>query len=361
MATASKRATPPTEDDPKESARAAGLRYVTDAMPGIGRRRSGAGFAYAWPDGRRVDEPEHLARVRALAVPPAWTGVWISPTGNGHLQATGRDARGRKQYRYHARWGEVRDETKYERTIALAEALPRIRARVAEDLARPGLGREKVLATVVRLLEATLIRVGNDEYAKENRSFGLTTLRNRHVDVEGTSIRFRFPGKAGKEYKGKLQDARLARVVKRCQDLPGQELFQYVADDGQVEAIGSVDVNLYLRGMSDEAFSAKDFRTWGGSVFAAQQLRKAGPFKRAADGKRKVAHAVEIVAKELGNTPAVCRACYIHPGLIEAYLDGSLPRMWDEARRTISHRPEHLKDEEAILLAVLRDRLTVAA
>ena len=260
---------PEQHDDPEASAIEAGLRYISDQMPGIRRRHAGKGFTYSNPDGSRLDDPEHLARIRSLAIPPAWTDVWISPIPQGHLQATGRDARGRKQYRYHPRWREARDETKYERMVSFAEALPAIRDRVDRDLARPGLPRRKVLATVVRLLETTLIRVGNEEYAKENRSFGLTTLRDRHVDVSGSEIRFHFRGKSGRQREVGITDRRLARIVKQCQDIPGYELFQYHDDHGERRAVDSEDVNDYLRVVSGRNFTAKDFRTWAGTVAAA--------------------------------------------------------------------------------------------
>jgi DNA topoisomerase I len=346
---------PAPEDDPREAARAAGLRYVTDTRPGISRRRAGSGFAYAWPDGSKVDDAEHLTRIRALAVPPAWADVWISPVANGHVQATGRDARGRKQYRYHARWREVRDETKYERMIAFAEALPRIRTRVDADLAADGLTREKVLATVVALLETTLIRVGNEEYAKENRSFGLTTLRDRHATVRGSSIRFHFRGKAGREHEVGVRDRRLARIVKLCQDLPGQELFQYVDDDGERRAVDSEDVNDYLREASGGDFTAKDFRTWAGTVAAAMELREAEPFASDAEAKRNVVAAVERVAERLGNTPAVCRKCYVHPAIIDSYLEGET--LLSLKRRNRRSRSGGLDPDEAAVLTFLRRRL----
>jgi DNA topoisomerase-1 len=260
------------QTDPGQSARAAGLRYVTDRAPGISRRRSGKGFAYRAPDGRTLRDAAARRRIQTLAVPPAWTDVWICPDPSGHLQATGRDARGRKQYRYHPQWREVRDETKFGRLVAFAEGLPALRRRVQEDLARPGLPREKVLAAVVRLLGTTLLRVGNEEYARANQSFGLTTLRDRHAAVEGATVRFCFRGKSGKEVRVDIQDRRLARVVKRCRELPGQELFQYVDDDGQQQSVGSGDVNAYLREVTGEELSAKDFRTWGGTVLALGAL-----------------------------------------------------------------------------------------
>ena len=248
--------------DPVEAARAAGLRYVSDTNPGITRKRAGKGFTYTGPDGEKVRDKETLARIKALAIPPAWTEVWISPDEHGHIQATGRDAKGRKQYRYHARWREVRDETKFNRMVAFGKALPGIRKRVEKHLSLPGLPREKVLATVVRLLETTLIRVGNEEYARENKSFGLTTMRKQHVQVNGTELRFRFRGKSGRTHNVSVVDSRLAAVVKRCQDLPGQDLFEYVDDGGEMQDVDSADVNEYLREISGEDFTAKDFRTW---------------------------------------------------------------------------------------------------
>ena len=294
-------------------ARAAGLQYVSDEAPGIARQRRGKAFRYLHPDGNTVRDRQTLARIRALAVPPAWREVWICPRDDGHLQATGRDARGRKQYRYHARWREVRDETKYGRMIPFARALPRIRRRVARDLARQGLPREKVLATVVRLLEITRMRVGNEEYARENASFGLTTLRERQVRVRGAKVKFRFRGKSGVEHEIELDDPRLAPIVRRMQDLPGEELFRYVDDHGETRRIESWDVNEYLREISGEEFSSKDFRTWAGTVLAARALRKIAPFASHTEGKRNIAQAIEAVARELGNTKAVCRKCYITP------------------------------------------------
>jgi DNA topoisomerase-1 len=355
MATAATEpATEASADDPLAAARSAGLRYVTDARPGISRRRAGNGFVYTWPDGSRVDDPEHLARIRSLAVPPAWTDVWIAPVPNGHVQATGRDARGRKQYRYHPRWREVRDETKYERTIAFGEALPRIRARVEADLARAGLPREKVLATVVRFLETTLIRVGNDEYARENRSFGLTTLEDRHVRVDGPEIRFHFRGKGGREREVGLRDRRLARIVKQCRDVPGYELFQYVDAGDERHTIDSADVNEYLRQISGQDFTAKDFRTWAGTVAAAIALRDAEAFDSEAAAKRNVVVAIERVAERLGNTPAICRMAYVHPAVIEAYLEGGA-MLRRRARRARAERG--LVEDEAAVLDLLRRRL----
>jgi DNA topoisomerase-1 len=309
--------------DSREVARAAGLRFANDSKPGITRRRRGRGFSYHGPDGSAITDPEQLARIRALAIPPAWTDVWICPWPTGHIQATGRDARGRKQHRYHADWRAHRDEQKYSRLIAFAKALPRIRRRVDEDLSKPGLPREKVLATVVRLLELTLIRVGNDEYTRLNKSFGLTTLRDRHVKVSGTTARFRFRGKGGKEHEVGLRDRRLAGLIRRCQELPGQELFQY-DEDGVVGDVTSDDVNAYIREIAGEEFSAKDFRTWAGTVLAYRALRGLEPAANEHQTRRNVVEAIRQTAGVLGNTAAVCRASYVHPAVLEAYVDGRI-------------------------------------
>ena len=310
--------------DPIRAAKVAGLRYSRDDISGIRRVPHGKAFRYLRPDGQPVRRLADLKRIRALVIPPAWTDVWICPHPDGHLQATGRDAHGRKQARYHPRWRAVRDETKYNRLIAFARALPRIRARVRRDLKRPGLPRPKVLATVVRLLETTLIRVGNEEYARQNHSFGLTTLRNRHVAVNGGELHFEFRGKSGVYHCVAVHDRRLARVVKECQDLPGQELFQYLDDEGRRHSINSCDVNDYLRTISGADFTAKDFRTWAGTVLAAQALREFEAFDSEVQAKKHIVAAVEHVAKRFGNTRAVCRKCYVHPAVFDAYLDGSL-------------------------------------
>src|SRR4051812_14680459 len=327
---------------PAESARAAGLGYVSDASAGIERRRAGSTFRYVRRDGSAVRDAQTLARIRSLAVPPAWRSVWICAAADGHLQATGRDARGRKQYRYHPRWREMRDEAKFGRLIAFGEALPRIRRRVARDLARPALPREKVLAVLVRLLEATFVRVGNEEYARENASFGLTTLRERQVRVEGARLSFRFRGKSGVPHALALTDRRLARIVRRMQDLPGEELFRYVDEAGESRAIESADVNAYLRAAAGGGVTSKDFRTWAGTVLCARLLSRAAPPASATDARRSVAAAIASTARELRNTAAVCRNCYIHPVVIEAYADGRLGR----ALRG--------RSEEAGLVALLR-------
>jgi DNA topoisomerase I len=343
---------------PAHEAAAAGLAYVNDEGPGIRRVRSGSGFRYEDAAGARVRDEATLRRIRALAIPPAWKEVWICPSAEGHIQATGRDARGRKQYRYHARWREKRDETKYHRMIAFAKALPLIRERTAADLARPGLPREKVLAAVVRLLESTLIRVGNEEYARTNESFGLTTMQDRHVEIEGSKVRFEFRGKSGVVHAVDLQDKRLARIVKQCQDVPGAELFQYIDDDGQRHAIGSSDVNGYLHDIVGNGFTAKDFRTWAGTVLAAAALQQFESFDSQTQAKRNIVQAIESVAKRLGNTKAVCRKCYVHPLVFDAYLDGSLARTLKlQVEKEIRGSLAHLRPEEAAVLAFLEVRL----
>jgi len=330
---------------------------VTDAEPGIARRGRGRGFEYRKPDGRRPGRAD-VERIRSLAVPPAWTDVWICRTADGHLQATGRDARGRKQYRYHPRWLELRDETKYHRMLDFGRALPRIRRQVARDLKRRGLRREKVVAAVVRLLDTTLVRVGNDEYARENRSFGLTTLRERHVEVSGATIRFRFRGKGGKQADIELQDARVARIVRRCEELPGQQLFQYVDEDGDIEDVTSDDVNEYLQSASGGDFTAKDFRTWAGTVLAAWALHDLSVDCARTPADSQIVRAVESVAGDLGNTPAVCRRCYVHPEVFDAHLDGTLAEILErQAARKLSESRRGLTRHEAAVLALLERRL----
>jgi DNA topoisomerase-1 len=347
--------------DPIGSARAAGLRYMSDedGTRALRRRRAGRGFVYVDGQGHAIRDPDTLSRIKRLAIPPAWRHVWICPAPDGHLQASGRDARGRKQYRYHPRWRAVRDETKYTRMIAFAAALPAIRRKVADDLDRAGLPREKVLATVVRLLETTLIRVGNEEYARANGSFGLTTLRARHVDVDGSTLTFEFRGKGGRRHRVGVSDRRLARIVRRCQELPGQELFQYVDDDGERRTISSGDVNDYLRTISGEDFTAKDFRTWAGTVLAARALAEIPAFTSATAARRNVARAVERVAESLGNTPAVCRKGYIHPDVIDRYLAGDLLAALAPARRCTGSS-HGLRPDETAVVALLQSRLAPA-
>ena len=344
--------------DPVESAEEAGLRYVTDASPGIRRRRAGRGFSYIGPDSKRVTNRDQVEWIRSLAIPPAWTDVWICTSRRGHLQATGRDARGRKQYRYHPEWRAVRDDAKYGRMIAFGQALPAIRRRVDADLRKHGLPRERVLAAVVLLLEKTRLRVGNEEYARDNRSYGLTTLRDRHAEVGSSRIRFRFRSKGGKASDVELSDARLARIVARCQDLPGQELFAYLDDNGEVRAIGSSDVNDYLREITGQDFTAKDFRTWSGTVLAAWALKELEGVDSEAQAKRNVVRAVEQVAEWLGNTPAVSRRSYVHPAVIDAYLDGDVVRAARQtADRKLREDLRRLSPQEAAVLALLRQRL----
>jgi DNA topoisomerase-1 len=344
--------------DPKDAAEQAGLVYVTDAERGIARRKRGASFFYVGPDGRRVKDEATLARIAKLAVPPAYANVWICRRPNGHIQATGRDARGRKQYRYHERFRAVRESTKYEQMMTFARALPALRAQVAAHMGLRGLPREKVLAAVVHLLDATLIRVGNDDYAKHNKSYGLTTLENRHVDVNGAELRFAFKGKSGKTWRLKLRDRRVAKIVRACQDLPGQELFQYLDEDGATRDVTSSDVNAYLKEITGREVTAKDFRTWNGTVLAALALQEFERFDGAAAAKRNVKAAIEQVAARLGNTPTICRKCYVHPEVFAAYAEGSLLlEVKEEIDRELREGLAGLKPEEAAVLGLLEARL----
>jgi len=304
-------------------AKEAGLHYVSDDRSGYTRRANNDDFEYLDTQGKRIRDKQRLLRIKRLAIPPGWRDVWICPVSTGHIQATGRDARCRKQYLYHERWREIRDENKFARLADFAATLPKIRRRVAQDLKLPGLPREKVLATLVRLLERTFIRIGNEEYARENKSFGLTTMKNRHVAVRGKRLRFRFRGKSGRQHEVDVTDRRIAKIVAKCQDLPGQDLFQYVKDDGDVQDVTSQDVNDYLREVSGDNFTAKDFRTWGGTVLAASALDTQGEFESQKQAKANVKAALYAVAQLLGNTPAICRKCYVHPDVIKAYLSGS--------------------------------------
>jgi DNA topoisomerase I len=345
--------TVPTVDLPT-SARVAQLRYVNDVtMPGIHRHGRGRTVHYVDARGRTVAAEATLRRIRALAIPPAWTHVWICPDPNGHLQATGRDARGRKQYRYHPRWREVRDSVKYGRLLAFAKALPHIRARTAADLRLPGLSRPKVLATVVQLLDKTLIRVGNEEYARDNHSFGLTTMRDEHAKINGSHVRFEFRGKSGISHSIDLADARLARIVKACRDLPGHELFQYVDDEGRRRSIESGDVNQYLRDITNQPFTSKEFRTWAGTVLAARALAMILAAGTKRPGKRNVRRAVEAVAQQLGNTVAVCRKCYIHPAVVNEYLEGRCIEIRQTAERR-TPAASALSAEERAVVALLK-------
>ena len=330
------------------SAVQAGLRYVSDTEPGIRRKRAGSGFAYIAPDGSRIRDPGVLQRIKHLVIPPAWTDVWICPDARGHLQATGRDARNRKVYLYHPRWREVRDAAKYERLAAFGEALPRIRERVDADLRKRGVPREKVLAAVVRLLQETSIRVGNDEYRRQNGSVGLTTMLDENAELEGSRVKFEFKGKSGKQHSVELNDPRLARVIKQTQEIPGQELFQYYDEDGNHRSIASSDVNDYIREISDGDFTAKDFRTWNGTVLAMRYLRVCEAPSSATAGKRSVSGAIKDVARELGNTPAVARKAYVHPVVLNAYLEGHL-----EPEATMPVTEHALSEEERCVLKLL--------
>ena len=343
---------------PEGAAEYAGLSYVSDEKPGIRRFRSGKGFTYR-AGAKRISDATTLKRIRALAIPPAWADVWICPKADGHIQATGRDAKGRKQYRYHARFREVRESTKYHRMLAFATRLPVIRANVQEHLALKGLPREKVLATVVHLLEATLIRVGSDEYARSNKSYGLTTLKNRHVEVDGAALRFNFKGKSGKVWKLSVRDRRIAKVIRACQDLPGQELFQYVDEGGETRDVTSAEVNAYLREISNEDITAKDFRTWHGTVLAAMALQEFEKFDSQAGAKRNVRDAIQRVAARLGNTPTICRKCYIHPEIFASYEEGSLLlEVKEQVEAELRDHLARLKPEEAAVLTLLHRRLS---
>ena len=343
--------------DPKDAAESAGLRYVSDTRPGVRRRKSGKG-TYTRADGCRLTEANVLSRIKSLAIPPAWTDVWICPFADGHIQATGRDAKGRKQYRYHVLFREVRESTKYEHVVVFAEALPALRAKVGEHMGLRGFPREKVLATVVHLLETTLIRVGNDDYAKQNNSYGLTTLKTRHVAVDGNEVRFRFTGKSGKQWSLRVRDRRIAKIIRACQELPGQELLQYLDDEGKPQDVTSSDVNTYLKEITGKDITAKDFRTWAGTVLAAMALNEVKSFDSAAQAKRNLRAAIENVAARLGNTPTICRKCYVHPEVLTSYLDGNLVlEIKSVVESELREDLDRLKPEEAAVLAMLRSRL----
>jgi DNA topoisomerase I len=347
--------------DPAESAKAAGLRYVTDNKPGLQRKPWRKAFRYLNPDGTVVRESETLSRIQSLVIPPAWTEVWICPNPKGHLQVTGRDARGRKQSRYHPLWREVRDETKYERMTIFGAALPTIRTRVEHDLSLPGLPRPKVLATIVRLMETTLIRVGNEEYARQNHSYGLTTMRNKHVDIDGSTVTFNFQGKSGIKHTVDITDRRIAKIVQRCQDIPGYELFQYIDRDGAQHSIDSADVNQYLQDISGQSFTAKDFRTWAGSVLACELLYDFEEFQSETQAKRNVVQAIKSVAARLGNTPSVCRKCYIHPAVLDSYMSGAmLEKVKRRVHEEAPNASEDLQHQELALLNLLRRRVDLA-
>ncbi len=344
--------------DNEELAKTAGLIYVNDQKPGITRIRKKNQFKYIGLDGKIITDQKTIKRINALAIPPAYTDVWICPKPHGHIQATARDAKGRKQYRYHSEWRKIRDEDKYNKVIAFGHALPSIRKRVNRDLALPGLPKEKILATVVYLLGATLIRVGNEEYAKENRSFGLTTLRHRHVEVEGSKITFKFRGKSGKYHSIALQASRLAKIVKKCKELPGHELFEYMDEEGNPHPVTSTEVNTYLQEITQDNFTAKDFRTWAGTVLAAFTLQEFQHFASETEAKKNIVQAIEKVAKKLGNTPSICRKCYIHPEIFHAYMDKTLLKIIEKRiEHEITHDLEELSHAEAVVHSFLEQRL----
>ena len=342
---------PPAE--PVDDLRCAGLRYSSDAQPGIRRKKSGRGFTYTDPEGNTVRDPNVLKRIRSLVIPPAWTEVWISPYTNGHIQAIGRDSRNRRQYKYHPKWREVRDENKFDHALEFAEALPGIRGAIDKDMSLPGLPRRKVLATIVRLLDTTLVRVGNAEYAKQNSSFGLTTLRTRHVELEGSKVRLSFKGKGGKEHDLEVRDRRIAGVIRRCLDLPGYELFQYIDEEGRRSSVDAADVNEYLREISGADFTAKDFRTWAGTLLATRYLLEAGVAGTEREAKSNVVAAVADVASRLGNTPTVARNCYIHPRVVDAYNSGLLFEMIPASGESLDEE----EFDEKLVAEVLRERV----
>jgi DNA topoisomerase I len=345
-----------------ETAEEAGLRYVNESQPGYTRKAKGDDFEYFDTEGKLITEEQRILRIKRLAIPPAWTDVWICPSPNGHIQATGRDAKRRKQYRYHERWREVRDENKYDHILVFGRALPKIRKRVERDLKLSGLPRNKVLATVVQLLERTFIRIGNEEYARENKSFGLTTMKDRHVNVKGSKLRFRFRGKSGRQHEVDITDRRIANIVAKLQDLPGQDLFQYIDDDGAVREISSHDVNDYLREITGEDFTAKDFRTWAGTVLTAMALNAQGRFETKKEAKTNIKTAITAVSKILGNTPPVCRKCYVHPTVLETYLDGNaIEGLKQVTQAAMETERMDLQSSEAAVLRFLEARLSEKA
>ena len=351
--------TSPRRAEHRKAANQAGLRYVTDGVRGITRQRVGTGWSYYLPNGKRITELEIRRRLNSLAIPPAWTEVWICPDPDGHIQATARDARGRKQYRYHASYREARDQSKFRRMLEFSEVLPALREGIERDLRAPDLSRRQLLATVVRLLDKTLIRVGNDEYVRENRSYGLTTLRRRHVTVDGTMLRFSFRGKSGVEHTIAVADPRLAKIVQRCRDLPGEELFRYVDSNRKRQLVSSDDVNAYLRELTDRDITAKDFRTWGGTMLAAVELRRLGPAASRREADRNIIAAIDAVAERLGNTRAVCRKYYVHPALLEAYRMGrTVPQPPPLARKARRKQPgAALRRDEVLVLQFLQERV----
>ncbi|MCU0553066.1 MAG: DNA topoisomerase IB [Leptolyngbya sp. Prado105] len=341
---------------PVESAEGVGLKYVTDEMPGITRKKSGKNFAYFDVNGDRIRDQKTIQRINSLAIPPAYKNVWICPLENGHLQATGRDAKGRKQYRYHPLWRSIRDQNKFSRMIAFSQALPDIRRQLEKDLSRPGLPKQKVIATVLKLMELTRIRVGNEEYAKTNNSYGLTTLHDDHVNVSGSKIQFEFRGKSGVDHAIEVTDKRLAKIVKRCQDLPGQELFQYLDDQAQAQDITSTDVNDYLKNITEQDFTAKDFRTWAGTVLAASHLAEMGKFTSQTAAKKNITQAIKSVSAYLGNRPATCKKYYVHPNVLEAYLDESLHDVVEKHHEIVIDDKHALQCDELIVVALLDGR-----
>jgi DNA topoisomerase-1 len=344
--------------DPEKAAAEAGLRYVSDDQPGYSRKRKGEDFEFFDTEGKRIEDEQRTLRIKRLAIPPAWTDVWICPSPNCHIQATGRDARRRKQYRYHERWREVRDENKYEKMVLFGQAISKIRKRVDADLSLPGLPRTKILATVVQLLERTFIRVGNEEYARDNKSFGLTTMRDQHVEVKGSKLRFRFRGKSGIRHEVDVTDRRMAKIVAKLQDLPGQELFQYVDEEGEIHDITSQDVNDYLHEITNEDFTAKDFRTWAGTVMAAIALQAVGGFETKKQAKANIKNAISAVSKLLGNTPAICRKCYVHPAVLETYLSGNaIEGLKQRTKDALESEAIDLREGEAAILKFLQTRL----
>jgi DNA topoisomerase-1 len=344
--------------DPQEAAESVGLIYVTDQNPGISRRREGEGFTYTGVNGKPMTNPKILERIRKLAVPPAYVDVWMCPVANGHIQATGRDAKGRKQYRYHEKFREMRDSTKYQHILEFAAQLPAIRARIDKDMGLRKLSREKVLATIVHLLESTMIRVGNEDYARQNKSYGLTTLVNRHVVVDGEEVKFAFKGKSGKQWRLKVKDRRVAKIIRQSQELPGQHLFQYLDEQGERHDVSSGDVNAYLKEISGRNITAKDFRTWTGTVLAAMALAEFEQFDSQAAAKRNIRNAIERVAGRLGNTVTICRKCYIHPEVLESYLSNELVlEARQEIKQELAEDISVLRPEEALVLAFLERRL----
>lgn len=344
--------------DPVEVAEDAGLRYVSDDQPGYTRKTKGDDFEYFDTDDKAIRDEARLLRIRRIAIPPAYKDVWICPSPNGHIQATARDARGRKQYRYHERWREARDENKYDRILVFGQALPKIRRQINKDMGRRDLPRNKVLATVVHLLGRTFIRIGNEEYARENQSFGLTTMRNRHVDVKGARLRFNFKGKSGVKHEIDVNDRRLANIIRKLQDLPGQDIFQYEDEAGEVRNVTSQDVNEYLQEITGEEFTAKDFRTWAGTVLTAMALNAQGPAENEGQAKKNVKDAIAAVAKILGNTPTICRKCYVHPVVLESYLDGDMIEgLRQKTEETLSESLEDLRAEEAAVMSFLQEKL----